>query len=199
MDADVKRFVGLLAPLAIAYMTYSAVTAEVFGVSRADIRPISSSPPPAMPKLPSTERELRDPFVPEGSVAQILAAAASGKAEKEEELRLEGTVVAGSLRFAIINGTRVMEGDFFRGMKLAKVETSQVRLVGGKQETIVPLGIAKSETIKPMESPATDPRTSRSSAPARAKAAAPAASTGSKGATGSTGSTGSKGPGGARR
>ena len=47
-----------LAPLAIAYMTYSAVTAEVFGVSRADIRPISSSPPPAMPKLPMPEKLL---------------------------------------------------------------------------------------------------------------------------------------------
>lgn len=176
MDGDVKKFVGFVAPLAIVYFTYSAITAEVLGVSKTSIRPISSSAAPSMPQLPSAERDLRDPFVPEGMVAEILAAASAGG--KEKELRLEGTVVAGNLRFAILNGTRVMEGDFFRGMRLAKVETSQVRLVGGKEETIVPLGIATSDMIKPVESRIADTRSER---PGTTRTGA-----------GSTGSTGSR-------
>lgn len=202
MDGDVKKLVGFVAPLAIVYFTYSAITAEVLGVSRANIRPISTSAAPSMPKLPSAERTLRDPFVPEGMVGEMVAAAAAGG--KEEELRLEGTVVAGNLRFAILNGTRVMEGDFFRGMKLAKVETSHVRLVGGKEETIVPLGIATSDMIKPVESRIADMQPERSVASTRASrgtretgsstttARTARTATGSTQSTGSTGSTGSR-------
>lgn len=196
MDGDVKKFVGFVAPLAIVYFTYSAITAEVLGVSRANIRPISTSAAPSMPKLPSAERALRDPFVPEGMVGEMVAAAAAGG--KEEELRLEGTVVAGNLRFAILNGTRVMEGDFFRGMQLAKVEASRVRLVGGKEETVVPLGIATSDMIKPVGSRIADTRPERPGARTRESrtgretdSSATSAGT-TRSTTGSTGSTGSR-------
>jgi len=203
VDGDVKKFVGFVAPLAIVYMTYAAISAEVLGVSRAEIRSISTTTAPPMPKLPSAERELRNPFVPEGVVAQILAGAGAG-GEKEEELRLEGTVVAGNLRFAILNGTRVMEGDFFRGMKLAKVETSRVRLVGGKEETIVPLGVATSDMIKPVENRIADTRSGRPVTPTHASRVARetdtnattsrtarTTQTGTGGSTGSAGSAGS--------
>ena len=196
MDGDVKRFVGFVAPFAIVYFTYSAITAEVLGVGKANIRPISTSAAPSMPKLPSAERALRDPFVPEGIVGEMVAAAAAGG--KEEELRLEGTVVAGNMRFAILNGTRVMEGDFFRGLQLAKVEANRVRLVGGKEETVVPLGIATSDMIKPAESRIADTRPERPGAPTRASRAGretdsntPPADT-TRSTAGSTGSTGSR-------
>ncbi|NJN40148.1 MAG: general secretion pathway protein GspB [Gammaproteobacteria bacterium] len=137
-------------------MTYSAVSADVVAGRKMEMKPIAQAQVNAAPALPSASGELRNPFVADGHDGYSFENPGGGKgdAEANEELRLDGTVLAGSLRFAIINGTRVMEGDFFRGLKLEKVEMSQVRLVGGKQETVLPLGIAKSDTIRPVETAA---------------------------------------------
>ena len=152
MEADVKSFIGFVAPLAIAYMTWSSVTSEVAQLAPPQLKVINVGQIATAPKLPSAEKELRDPFTPEGAVSAALAATAGGKKsgneEKDQPLHLDGTVIAGKLRFAVINGTRVIEGDFFRGLKLERVEASRVVLTGGKQETVLPLEIAKSDEIE---------------------------------------------------
>jgi hypothetical protein len=154
MDADAKTFVGFAAPLLIVYMTYASISAEVAGGRSTDLKPISQVQISVIPPLPSKEGEVRNPFVPDGHSDYAFVAGGSGAkgdGEDNSELRLDGTVLAGNMRFAIINGVRVMEGDFFRGLKLEKVEVSQVRMTGGKQERILPLSIAKSDSIRPME------------------------------------------------
>jgi hypothetical protein len=172
VGGDARAYLGFLAPIVIVYMTYSSISAAMPPVRGVESKSVSVSQTP-MPKLPSAERELRNPFVPEGA-AQALAAAAGAKAgakEREEAMRLDGTVLAGKLRFAIINGTRVMEGDYFRGLKLTVVETSQVRFSDGKQESVLPLAITKSDAIKPMEPVAVDAKATRSVAGDKDKAA----------------------------
>lgn len=151
MEADVKSFIGFVAPLAIAYMTWSSVTSEVAQLTPPQLKVINVGQIATAPKLPSAEQELRDPFTPGGAMSAALAATAgkkSGSEEKDQPLHLDGTVLAGKLRFAVINGTRVIEGDFFRGLKLERVEPSRVVLTGGKQETVLPLEIAKSDEIE---------------------------------------------------
>lgn len=169
MEADVKSFIGFVAPLAIVYMTWSSVTSEVAQITPPPLKVINVGQIATAPKLPSAEQELRDPFTPDGAVSAAVAATAAGKKsgneEKDQPLHLDGTVIAGTLRFAVINGTRVTEGDFFRGLKLERVEASRVVLTGGKQETVLPLEIAKSDEI---ELPA-------ASAPATGTAREPAA------------------------
>jgi hypothetical protein len=152
VEADVKSFIGFVAPLAIAYMTWSSVTSEIAPLAPPQLKVINVGQIATAPKLPSAEQELRDPFTPEGAVSAAMAATAAGKKsaqeEKDQPLHLDGTVIAGKLRFAVINGTRVIEGDFFRGLKLEKVEANRVVLTGGKQETVLPLEIAKSDEIE---------------------------------------------------
>jgi hypothetical protein len=163
VDADAKTFVGFVGPLAIAYMTYSAISADVVAGRKLEMKPISQAQVSTAPALPSAAGELRNPFVADGHTGYSFENPLGGKGDAEDnaELRLDGTVLAGSLRFAIINGTRVMEGDFFRGLKLEKVEMSQIRLIGGKQEITLPLAIAKSDTIRPVETAAVDQAASR--------------------------------------
>ena len=185
MEADVKSFIGFVAPLAIAYMTWSSVTSEVAVLAPPQLKAINVGQIATAPKLPSATQELRDPFTPEGAVSAALAAAASGKkgadAQKDQPLHLDGTVIAGALRFAVINGTRVTEGDFFRGLKLERVEATRVVLTGGKQETILPLQVAKSDEIELPAVSAPDAGT------ARAPAAAAVATGGMGGVSGGMG------------
>lgn len=152
MEADVKSFIGFLAPLAIAYMTWSSVTSNVAALKGAELKTINVGQLGTAPKLPSAATELRDPFTPEGAVSAALAAAAAsarnGAAKEDQPLHLDGTVIAGKLRFAIINGVRVIEGDYFRGLRLEKVEVSRVTLKGGSKETVLPLEVAKSDAIE---------------------------------------------------
>lgn len=151
MEADAKSFIGFVAPLAIAYMTWSSVTSEVAALAPPQLKAINVGQLATAPKLPSADQELRDPFTPAGAASIAIAAAAGkkdGNEEKDRPLHLDGTVIAGKLRFAVINGTRVVEGDFFRGLKLERVEASRVVLTGGKQETVLPLEIAKSDEIE---------------------------------------------------
>jgi len=156
VEADVKSFVGFLAPLAIVYMTWSSVTGETASLRGPTLKPVNVGQFGSAPKLPSAQTELRDPFTPEGALSVALATAGSkdGAAKEDQPLRLDGTVIAGRLRFAIISGQRVMEGDYIRGLKLAKVETSRVVLTGGSKETVLPLQITKSDEIQ-VPAPAT--------------------------------------------
>ena len=157
MEADVKTFVGFVAPLAIVYMTWSSITTEIATSRGPDLKSVNIGQLAGAPKLPSAELELRDPFTPEGAVsAALVSATAGGKKgapDKDLPLHLDGTVLAGKLRFAIINGTRVIEGDYIRGLKLVKVETSRVVLNGGREDTVLPLEIAKSDSIQPVAIP----------------------------------------------
>ena len=154
MEADVKSFIGFVAPLAIVYMTWSSVTSDVAVLKGPDLKSVNVGQIASAPKLPSADAELRDPFTPEGAVSLALATAGAAKKDGAEQdnspLHLDGTVIAGKLRFAVINGTRVMEGDFFRGQKLERVEATRIVLTGGKTETILPLEIAKSDAIQPI-------------------------------------------------
>ena len=183
MELDAKTVATFLAPLAIAYMTWSSVTSTVASTKDTGLKPINVGQLATAPKMPSAEAELRDPFIPEGALSAGLApgsAAKTTEAKDNEPLHLDGTVLAGKLRFAVINGTRVMEGDFFRGLKLDKVEASRVVLSGGKQETILPLEIAKSDAIQPLTIAAAGADT-----PERA----PATATGGMGKSGGMGAT----------
>ena len=173
MEADVKRFIGFVAPLAILYMTWASVTTDVTALAAPALKSINVGQIASAPSLPSAETELRDPFTPEGAISAALAA--KGAAPKEEQpLHLDGTVIAGKLRFAVINGTRVTEGDFFRGLKLERVEATRVVLTGGKHETVLPLEVAKSDAIQPLAVSAPDTSAAR-------EPTAPATTTGGMG------------------
>jgi hypothetical protein len=188
VEADVKGFVGFLAPFAIIYMTWAAVTGEVASLRGPALKPVNVGQLGSVPKLPSAETELRDPFTPEGALgtSAFTSATTGSKNAADNEtrpLRLDGTVIAGTLRFAIISGERVMEGDYIRGLKLEKVETSRVVLTGGSKETVLPLQIAKSDEI-----PATGTAATRGGSAAAPRLAPSASSDGAaKQSHGSTG------------
>lgn len=196
MEADVKSFIGFVAPLAIAYMTWSSVTSEVAALGPPALKAVNVGQLSSAPKLPSATQELRDPFTPEGAVSAALAAAGAkdGARAEHQPLRLDGTVIAGKLRFAVINGTRVIEGDFFRGLKLERVEATRVVLTGGKQETILPLEIAKSDEIELPTATAPDATATREPAIASTGGMGRASSSGSSlpGKKTSTGGMGAK-------
>jgi hypothetical protein len=190
MDADVKTFVGFVAPLAIVYLTWASITTEIATSRAPAFKSVNVGQLTGAPKLPSAERELRDPFTPEGTVSAALASPGgkSGTPNEDLPLHLDGTVLAGKLRFAIISGTRVMEGDYIRGLRLVKVETNRVVLSGGKGDTVLPLEIVKSESIQPTTVAAAE-------TPHPAEATAPASGMGSTTSRGTAKSSATKKPG----
>lgn len=153
MEADARTLLTFIGPLAVAYMTYSSVSAELASGKPTDLKTVSFSQIGAAPKLPSAEQKLRNPFVPArgtGAAAPLADAEGSTDPEKNNDpLRLDGTAMMGKIRFAIVNGVRVTEGDYFRGMRLTKVEATQVTLTSaeGVDQTL-PLAIAKSDSIR---------------------------------------------------
>ena len=173
MEADARTLIALVGPLAVAYMTYSSVSATAPGSTTTDAKGVSFSQLAPAPKLPSAEHKLRNPFVPArgtGAAAPLVDAEDSADPEKNNDpLRLDGTAMIGKIRFAIINGMRVTEGDYFRGMRLTKVEATQITLTSGEgADQIVPLTIAKSDKIEiPARVIEHDSAPKRPSAPAR--------------------------------
>jgi len=151
MEADARTLLTLLAPIAIMYMTYSSVAATPAATGGSDLKSVSIGQIGIAPKLPSADGKHRNPFVPRsgsGGGEPIADAAAGANPEKTDQpLHLDGTVIAGKIRFAIINGQRVTEGDYFRRMRLTKVETTQVTLTGDSEQVVLPLEIAKSDSI----------------------------------------------------
>src|SRR5262245_41710780 len=109
------------------YMTYSSISATAVAAKSPGPKSVSVGQIGAAPKLASAEAALRNPFVPKrgsGGGEALAERSDAAKAEKEDQpLRLDGTAIVGHVRFAIINGVRVPEGDYFRGMRLNKVET----------------------------------------------------------------------------
>ena len=186
MEADARTLIGLVGPLAVAYMTYSSVSATVAGPTTADVKSVSFSQLAPPPKLPSAEAKLRNPFVPArgtGAAAPLEDAEGSADPEKNHDpLRLDGTAMIGKIRFAIINGVRVTEGDYFRGMRLTKVDATQITLTSGDgADQTVPLAIAKSDKIQ------IPPRVENDSAPPRASAPARKTASSTKGSESGTG------------
>ena len=170
MEADARTLLTLVAPIAIMYMTYSSVSATAAANGGNDLKSVSVGQIGIAPRLPSADGTHRNPFVPRsgsGGGEPVADAAADANAEKTDQpLHLDGTVIAGKARFAIINGQRVTEGDYFRRMRLTKVETTQVTLTGESEQVVLPLEIAKSDSI---HAPATI--VSGSHAPSRPSAA----------------------------
>lgn len=186
MEADARTLLTFLGPIAVAYMTYSSVTGVAPPSTANESKGVAFSQLVAAPKLPSAETRLRDPFVPAGGTVSAEHVATEGKTDpdkSDEPLRLDGTAMMGRIRFAIINGIRVTEGDYFRGMRLTKVDATQVTLAAGDgPPEVLPLAIAKSDQIKIPE-PAigdTDDSDPKRAKPSLSKTAPANASSGGK-------------------
>ena len=172
MEADARTLLTLVGPLAIMYMTYSSVQSTAVAGNTANLKSIPLGPIAAPPKLPSSEAKLRNPFVPrQGSSHGRVEEDAKADPEKSDQpLHLDGTAMMGKTRFAIINGIRVIEGDYFRGLRLTAVAPTQVTLVGEGQEIVLPLEIAKSDRIRVPSPLSTDSsRSQRPQAPQATK------------------------------
>jgi hypothetical protein len=150
VEADARTLLTLVGPLAIMYMTYSSVQSTAVAGKAANLKSIPLGPITAPPKLPSSEAKLRNPFVPRhGAKPAHEDDAQNADPEKSDQpLHLNGTAMIGKTRFAIINGIRVVEGDYFRGLRLTAVGATEVTLVGEGQEVVLPLEIAKSDRIR---------------------------------------------------
>lgn len=184
MEADARTLLTFVAPLAIVYMTYSSITGTAAPDQTGDLKAIAVGQIGGAPKLPSAGGSIRNPFVPRsgagGGDPAADATAAANPEKADQPLHLDGTVIAGKIRFAIINGKRITEGDYFRGMRLTKIDTTQVTLTGESEQVVLPLEIARSDGI---HAPAAATIVSGSHAPSRPTASsAPAkpASTASK-------------------
>lgn len=138
MELSSRQLVALGAPVVVVYLTWSAVSGEV-------------APPPA-PKEPAVTTSTaskrpqigplaRNPFAPAGvGVAADDFAAVDGAAGDTQQgrapLRLDGTVVTGRWRMAIINGERVFEGQSYHGRRLENVTGDSVTLVPAAGEPL---------------------------------------------------------------
>ena len=149
MEADARTLLTFVGPLAIMYMTYSSISGTAVAAKSANLKPVSIGQIGVGPKLPSADVELRNPFVPKsgsGGGEPLAEGAKESDPEKSKEpLRLDGTAIVGAIRFAILNGVRVPEGDYFRGMRLTKVEATQVTLTGESEQVVLPLEISRSD------------------------------------------------------
>jgi hypothetical protein len=150
VEADARTLLTLVGPLAIMYMTYSSVQGTAVTGTAPALKSIPLGPIAAPPKLPSSEQKLRNPFVPRQGSHQARAddVETESPEKSDQPLQLNGTAMIGKTRFAIINGIRVIEGDYFRGLRLTAVGPTEVTLVGEGQEVVLPLEIAKSDRIR---------------------------------------------------
>jgi hypothetical protein len=90
---------------------------------------LSDVPPPPEPKMESkgatAEKAGGRPPCGSGKSGDCAAAASAGP---EPSFRLEGISFSGGRRFAIINGTRLFEGESISGAKVSSIADSEVRL-----------------------------------------------------------------------
>ncbi len=154
MELNSRQLMTLALPAIVTYLTWAAVQGQtslmraLAGTQKAVARHVVETT--VGPELLS-----RDPFAPlaedgsaidtEGLLGTLLAGQQESVDEEEKPLRLDGTVILGSRRLAIINGTRVAQGENYLGLELTEVEVDRVRLKGFDGNVIdLYLEIAKS-------------------------------------------------------
>jgi hypothetical protein len=139
MEISSRQIVALGAPLIVTYLTWSAVSGEVAPAPAPKGTVISTA---SASKRPQIGALARNPFAPasqssDGDSLAALDGEASDTEQANAPLKLDGTVVTGRWRMAIINGERVFEGQSFRGrLRLEKVTTNSVTLVSAIGEPI---------------------------------------------------------------
>jgi len=139
MEVSSRQIVALGAPLIVTYLTWSAVGGEVAlpqpTKSAAIVTTFAS-------KRPQIGELARNPFAPtsensEGDALEGINGESSDPQQARAPLKLDGTVVTGRWRMAIINGERVFEGQTYRGrLRLQKVTTNSVTLVSATGEAV---------------------------------------------------------------
>jgi hypothetical protein len=152
---------SLAAPLLLAYLTYSTVGAGTGLIGQ--MAPVMPAPVHKKHEVESVlDDSKRNPFDQAATedVTDLLAARLPGlsvaggdkKDEAEQELRLNGTVIMGKWRMAIINGKRLNEGDEYDGMRLAAIARDKVIFVDrAGRNVFVRLDVARSDEIEATE------------------------------------------------
>lgn len=135
MEISSRQIVALSAPVIVMYLTWSVVSGTPARTAQLDAAASVSTA--AAAKRPVVEKLSRDLFA-EGAVsaAGSAAAAAPGRAGENHPLQLNGTVVAGKWRMAIIDGSRVFEGQRFRGFEVRSITRDGVTLVGPDAQVV---------------------------------------------------------------
>ncbi|RMD82106.1 MAG: hypothetical protein D6815_10025 [Candidatus Dadabacteria bacterium] len=164
MELNSRQLMTLALPLVVTYLTWTAVRGQqsllqaLMQTQRAVAHHVAEV-------TPTPETLARDPFAPlaedgtevgtEGLLGTLLAGQQEASQEESEKpLRLDGTVIIGRRRLAIINGTRVVEGDRYLGLELVRVDADRVVLEGfdGHQLELY-LEVASPETALPKAVP----------------------------------------------
>ena len=143
MEVSSRQIVALAAPVVVIYLTWSAVSGTSTPAAQTD--PASSISTVAVSKRPVIAKLSRDVFSQEGyGVTAGGTMSAPGQPGANNGVHLNGTVVAGKWRMAIIDGTRVFEGQTFRGFQVKTVARDSVTLVNAEgQPTVLSLDIAE--------------------------------------------------------
>jgi hypothetical protein len=146
MELNSRQILLLAAPLVVTYLTWSTVER---GADLVRAVAATQAIAPAKRARPAAGSEGRDPFHPVGAGSEGLLAALEGDAkgessqpqdEEEPPLTLNGTVISGRWRYAIINGVRVIEGQHYLGLRLDRIEADRVTLVAS-DGTPIELGL----------------------------------------------------------
>lgn len=164
MELNSRHIVALAAPVVVAYLTYTTVEkgAQVLRAATA-LKAQSIASQKSRQQAESGEAAVRDPFAPvavveiatapenpsgtrQAAAAPVVAAAA----QKSDPLRLDGTVITGRWRFAILNGSRVVEGQLFRGHRVERIEPERLVLSRDGETVHVNLEIARAVAPQPL-------------------------------------------------
>jgi hypothetical protein len=149
---------SLAAPLLLAYLTYTSVGSSAQLVTQmTQVAPTSTHKKASGDEVRPEKR--RNPFDQDfgNDMTDLLAGPLSegmkqGKASTEKEaepLRLNGTVLMGSWKMAIINGRRLHEGDQYEEMRLAVIAQDKVIFIDRLGQNVsVQLDVAKSDEIQ---------------------------------------------------
>ncbi len=159
MELDSRQMMTLALPAVITYLTWTAVQGQnallqaLSGTQQAVAHHITAV-------TPGPADLSRNPFAPtaedgssvgmEGLLGTLLAGEQQAtESEKDKPLKLDGTVLFGSYKVAIINGTRIEQGGTYLGLRMEKVGVDHVRLRGFDGSPIdLYLEIAKSDDKK---------------------------------------------------
>jgi hypothetical protein len=174
MELNARQLIALAGPLVIGYLTWSAVSG---GVASRPLATPNATSVASVTKRPQIGELTRDPFARDASSLLSALGAAAGGEEGEgddTQLHLNGTVLAGRWRMAIINGTRVFEGQTFRGMQLTKVASDAVTLRGATGEDVrLALEIAPAAPLAKAPGAAAGPGAARTAPGAAGQQATP--------------------------
>jgi hypothetical protein len=131
MELSSRQIIALAAPVVISYLTWSTVGGQMTTLRK--LTSAASTAPSAL--RPEIGPLARNPFAPASLKLDPAALLSDGEeAEEPQQLRLDGTAVAGRWRMAIINGQRVFEGQTVGMMRVQSVSTDGVTLLdpGGR-------------------------------------------------------------------